>query len=79
MSAASAATTAAVGCLDARLKQQSCSRTSRSQSKETVNQAAVAVGVQPGQVLADTKAAAKGVDGKTTANEAFQAKFCLPT
>ena len=76
MSAASAATTAAVGCLDACLKQQSCSRSSGSQSKEAVNQAAVAVGVQP--VLADTKAAAKGVDRKATANEALQGKV-MPT
>ena len=72
--AASAATTAAVGCLDARLKQQDCSRTSGSQSKETLNQAAVAAGVQPGQILADIKAAAKSVDGKATG-----ANFCLPT
>jgi len=41
-----------------------------------VNQAAVAVGVQP--VLADTKAAAKGVDRKATANEALQGKV-MPT
>lgn len=38
------------------------------QSKETVNHTAVAVGVQPGQVLAGTRA---GVDGTATANEAL--------
>ena len=60
------------------LKQQSCSRISRSQSKETVNQAAVAAVVQPGQVLTDTKAASKGVDGRATVSEGFHGEL-LPT
>jgi len=43
-----------------------------------VNQAAVAAVVQPGQVLTDTKAASKGVDGRATVSEGFHGEL-LPT